>query len=146
VGSQSIQIVKPDASHSQLLINEESVKMLESITEEVAVIGSYIFLTFSHLSGVVGPFHSGKSFLLNQLMGKTNGFTIGPTVEPTTRGLWMWPEPYKYTTNTGKSVSVLLLDTEGFYASNVSEIYVFLNLCDNSQLFRMPKYSLFLHC
>lgn len=57
-------------------------------------------------------------------MGKTSGFTIGPTVEPTTRGLWMWAEPYKYTTASGKSISVLFLDTEGFYASNVSEIYV----------------------
>eukprot|EP01133_Synstelium_polycarpum_P002483 gene2483-2824_t len=49
--------------------------------------------------GVVGTFHSGKSFLLNQLMGSTDRFTVGPTVHPQT------------------------LDTEGFYSSNVSETY-----------------------
>ncbi|KAM7304900.1 hypothetical protein ISCGN_014800 [Ixodes scapularis] len=39
---------------------------------------------------VVGKFHSGKSFLMNQLMGKTKGFGIGPTVRPETMGIWMW--------------------------------------------------------
>jgi hypothetical protein len=40
---------------------------------------------------VVGPFHSGKSFLLNSLMGKSrsvDGFKLGYSVEPTTKGIW----------------------------------------------------------
>ena len=39
---------------------------------------------------VVGKFHSGKSFLLNQLMGKRQGFGVGPYVRPKTMGIWMW--------------------------------------------------------
>jgi GTPase SAR1 family protein len=55
------------------LINEDALKVLEGMKDELAVVT------------VVGPFHSGKSFLLNQLMEKTHGFQIGPTVEPSTR-------------------------------------------------------------
>ena len=39
---------------------------------------------------VVGKYHSGKSFLLNQLMGKQAGFGVGPFVRPQTMGIWMW--------------------------------------------------------
>lgn len=39
---------------------------------------------------VVGKFHSGKSFLMNQLMTKSSGFGIGPSVQPMTMGIWIW--------------------------------------------------------
>eukprot|EP01132_Coremiostelium_polycephalum_P000986 gene986-1252_t len=70
--------------------------------------------------GVVGTFHSGKSFLLNQLIGTTDKFTVGPTVHPQTLGIWMWSSKIQY---EGKSYNLLLLDTEGFFSSNVSETY-----------------------
>eukprot|EP00976_Prorocentrum_cordatum_P039844 809861-Prorocentrum_minimum.AAC.2 len=43
-----------------------------------------------HVIAVVGPFHSGKSYLLNRLMGlkKDEGFKLGYTVNPTTKGIW----------------------------------------------------------
>ena len=34
---------------------------------------------------VVGPYHSGKSYLLNQLLQRQNAFDIGSSVDPKTR-------------------------------------------------------------
>ncbi len=74
-----IQLIRPDPlEHQKLEIIEANIKYLHQITSAVAVIA------------VVGKFHSGKSFLLNQLMGKQNGFGIGPSVNPQTMGIWMW--------------------------------------------------------
>lgn len=106
-----LQIVQPDATHVNLVINEENLQALSSIEEELAVVS------------VVGPLHSGKSFFLNQLMGRVSGFKLGPTVEPSTRGLWMWGAPIQVTNSEGKKISVLFIDTEGFFANNVSESY-----------------------
>lgn len=62
--------------------------------------------------GVLGTFHTGKSFLLNQMMGRMGGFETGPTVRPTTEGLWVWGMPL----SAGAGMNVLLLDTEGLAA------------------------------
>ncbi len=76
---QPIQLVRPDTvEHRRLEIVDANIKCLHHIDSAVAVIA------------VVGKFHSGKSFLLNQLMGKQNGFGIGPSVRPQTMGIWMW--------------------------------------------------------
>jgi len=40
--------------------------------------------------------HSGKSFLLNQLYDRKQGFELGPTIDPQTRGIWTWSEPLYY--------------------------------------------------
>ena len=74
-----LQLVRPDPNeHRKLEIVEAHLKHLHYVTNAVAVVT------------VVGTYHSGKSFLLNQLMGKRNGFGIGPTVQPQTMGIWMW--------------------------------------------------------
>jgi hypothetical protein len=71
---------------------------------------------------VVGPFHSGKSTLLNQLLGRATGFEAGQTVDPTTKGIWLWGSPLLHqNTQTPSSHSdelhaFLLLDTEGLAA------------------------------
>lgn len=76
---EPIQLVRPDPlGHRKLEIVDANVKCLRQINSAVAVIA------------VVGKFHSGKSFLLNQLMGKQEGFGIGPSVRPQTMGIWMW--------------------------------------------------------
>ena len=76
---EPIQLVRPDPlEHRKLEIIHSNVKYLHQVNSAVAVIA------------VVGKFHSGKSFLLNQLMGKQQGFGIGPSVKPQTMGIWMW--------------------------------------------------------
>lgn len=74
-----IQLLRPDpVQHRKLEIVDRNVQHLHHITTAVAVVA------------VVGKFHSGKSFLLNQLMGKQEGFGVGPSVRPQTMGIWMW--------------------------------------------------------
>lgn len=72
---------------------------------------------------VVGNFHSGKSFLMNQLMGKSTGFGIGPSVQPETMGIWMWGQPLQVNSPKAGKINIVFLDTEGFAANNVTENY-----------------------
>ncbi|CAN7993322.1 unnamed protein product [Ixodes hexagonus] len=113
---EPLQLVKPDLDHKRLVLVKENIKVVSRIEGPVATIA------------VVGKFHSGKSFLMNQLMGKTKGFGIGPTVRPETMGIWMWGQPLKVSLPSGQKLSLIFLDTEGnlvsgFAANNVSENY-----------------------
>lgn len=55
---------------------------MSSIKERVGVIA------------VAGKYRTGKSFLLNRvIINKQNeGFGVGPTINPCTKGLWLWSE------------------------------------------------------
>jgi hypothetical protein len=53
----------------------------------------YCAITTPH--AVCGRARQGKSFILNQLLGASGGFKVGPTVRPCTKGLWMWSAPVK---------------------------------------------------
>lgn len=48
---EPIQLIKPDASHKNLFLIEETVKLLESIQTPIAVVGS-MFLLFMPNIGV----------------------------------------------------------------------------------------------
>lgn len=106
---------------------------MHTITEPVSLIS------------VVGKFHSGKSYLMNQLMKKSKGFGIGSKVTPETMGIWLWGKVSLimmcemrfisllfFITKTKKPIKfgskrqdhwTLMLDTEGFAATNISENY-----------------------
>lgn len=72
--------------------------------------------------GIVGAFHGGKSFLMNQLLGKTsgNGFKVGPKIDPETHGVWGWVDTDS-TFAGGRTV--IVLDTEGFFTSSSNDLY-----------------------
>ncbi len=129
-----LQLVRPDAQHKGLVLVEENLRLLHAIRQPVSTVA------------VVGKYHSGKSFLLNQIMAKEagfghshhrveEGFGVGSAVDPQTMGIWVWGRPMKIERSgeeeggkgTGKPAGppqwVLLLDTEGFAATNVSENY-----------------------
>lgn len=107
-----IQIVRPATNHKDLELVESNLMLLRKVQGPVALVA------------VVGKFHSGKSFLMNQLMGKSAGFGLGPSVKPKTMGIWMWGEPLVYESpKTGQKISIVFLDTEGFAANNVTENY-----------------------
>jgi hypothetical protein len=106
-GGQPLQLVAPNEDHTMLVLNQNNVDLLMSWNEPVAVVV------------VCGPLHSGKSFLSNQLRAlNTSGFKLGPTTRPETRGLWMWSEPLRVDDHL-----IVFLDTEGLFASNVTEVY-----------------------
>jgi hypothetical protein len=135
---EPLQLVAGDGK--TLRIVEENLFKLKSLTLPIDVIA------------VVGPFHSGKSFLLNKLMGldKQDGFKLGYTVEPTTKGIWCdiaylftssfivyYIRAHQYITRPlsshpwcrmrvfprGAHSAVIFLDTEGFAASDTTADY-----------------------
>uniref|UniRef100_A0A0D9WW79 GB1/RHD3-type G domain-containing protein n=1 Tax=Leersia perrieri TaxID=77586 RepID=A0A0D9WW79_9ORYZ len=73
---------------------------------------------------VIGPYRSGKSFLLNQLLSLTcnKGFGVGHMRDTKTKGIWVWGTPIEVDVD-GSKVSVLYLDTEGFESIGKSNVY-----------------------
>lgn len=67
-----------DAQGETLVLVEQNVHTLKAYGAALDVVA------------VVGPFHSGKSYLLNRIMGlgEGAGFDLGYTVDPTTKGIW----------------------------------------------------------
>uniref|UniRef100_A0A8C9I660 Guanylate binding protein 2 n=1 Tax=Piliocolobus tephrosceles TaxID=591936 RepID=A0A8C9I660_9PRIM len=86
-----------DNTKGQLVVNPEALKILSAITQPVVVVA------------IVGLYRTGKSYLMNKLAGKKNGFSLGSTVQSHTKGIWMWcvPHPKK------PGHILVLLDTEG---------------------------------
>ena len=69
---------------------------------------------------LVGKYRTGKSFLLNRVLlerKQINGFGVGPTFKPCTKGIWIWSEPLMITNSHCKEpFPVFLIDTEGLGA------------------------------
>jgi hypothetical protein len=50
------------------------------------------------------------------LLDQSSGFGVGPTINPCTKGLWIWSESIPGTSADGEPVNVLVVDTEGLGA------------------------------
>lgn len=50
------------------------------------------------------------------LLNRSNGFGVGPTVNPCTKGLWCWGTPIKGETPEGEKLNIIVIDTEGIGA------------------------------
>lgn len=66
---------------------------------------------------VAGMYRTGKSYLLNRMiLNRSDGFGVGPTINPCTKGLWIWKSPIQGTTPEGEPLDVLVIDSEGLGA------------------------------
>jgi hypothetical protein len=62
-----------------------------------------------HVIAVAGKYRTGKSYILNRvLLDRSEGFSVGHTINACTKGLWVWPELVRL---EGKDC--LIIDTEG---------------------------------
>ena len=50
------------------------------------------------------------------ILDRSNGFGVGPTVNPCTKGLWCWAKPIKGKSSEGETINIIVIDTEGIGA------------------------------
>ena len=71
---------------------------------------------------VAGKYRTGKSFLLNRILLEQEqncGFGVGPTINPCTKGLWVWNKPIELIdSRTKRPFKCLVVDSEGIGAFN----------------------------
>lgn len=92
-------------SNREFRLSEEGKNILKNLESPVSIVG------------VAGMYRTGKSYLLNRvLLNRKFGFGVGPTVNPCTKGIWIWGSPIKGRTLDGSPCSVIILDTEGIGA------------------------------
>lgn len=92
-------------------MDPEAVKALQLVKGPLGVVS------------VCGRARQGKSFILNQLLGRSSGFQVASTHRPCTKGLWMWSAPLKRTALDGTEYNLLLLDSEGIDAYDQTGTY-----------------------
>ena len=86
-------------------INEEGRAYLQQLKNPIGVVA------------VAGMYRTGKSYLLNRmLLNRNDGFGVGPTINPCTKGVWMWSKPLEGLTPDGEPIDVIIMDTEGLGA------------------------------
>ncbi|KAE9025742.1 hypothetical protein PR003_g11613 [Phytophthora rubi] len=109
--AEPVPLITFSEDEDQLKVNEEAVELLRRIDGHVAVVA------------MAGLYRTGKSSMLNWLLGRQSGFRVGPTIERCTRGIWLWGQPQRHVMANGEPVWVLMLDTEGMGGLEASQQY-----------------------
>ena len=99
---RALPLISVVGDQGKFEINPEVVSMMELVKGPIGVVS------------VAGMYRTGKSYLLNRLLlNRKGGFGVGPTINPCTKGIWIWGTPLKSFTQNGDPCSVLIIDTEG---------------------------------
>ena len=106
-------LLVPDDVHQKLVISPEGLEVISRVRTAVSPVV------------VIGPYRSGKSFLLNQMLGLKcdEGFGVGHLRAAQTKGVWIWGEPLEVTGPDGKPLSIFFMDTEGFDSTGKTDVY-----------------------
>lgn len=102
---EPIPLVTYAQNTQNFTLTTEGLEFLKSLASPIAVIS------------VAGMYRTGKSYLLNRvLLNRKGGFGVGPSVNPCTKGIWVWGKPISGTTADGTACNVVVVDTEGIGA------------------------------
>lgn len=102
---KAIPMISVNPTTGKYVFEEEALNFIKSVPGPIGVIS------------VAGLYRTGKSYLLNRmLLNRSNGFGVGPTVNPCTKGLWCWATPIKGMTSDGETINIIVVDTEGIGA------------------------------
>jgi hypothetical protein len=96
--------------NGKFVIGQDAIKVLSEVRGEIGIVA------------VAGLYRTGKSYLLNRLLGRQDGFAIGPSVNPCTKGIFIWGEPVKISRN-GKEINLIFIDTEGIGSTQQNLTY-----------------------
>ena len=94
---EPIEFIVSGPGSRELRVSEEAIDLFRRINKPLKIVS------------IVGNYRTGKSFLLNRLMKRNDGFPLGSTVESKTKGIWMWVGDHP----DDPTKSLVLLDTEG---------------------------------
>lgn len=86
---------------NKLEVMEEAVTLLQGIEKPVAVLS------------ICGPYRTGKSYILSRLLGSSDAFALGHTMDAKTFGIWLGTTALEY-----DDFVLILLDTEGIDGVN----------------------------
>ena len=103
-----VALLLPDpASHTRLRLQPEALSLLQRLEGPISVVS------------VVGAYRTGKSWLLNELMGLgcDAGFVVGHQRHTQTKGVWILPG------DRANATTRLFMDTEGFDGTGQAEVY-----------------------
>ncbi len=104
---KAIPMVNFDSSLNRFIINPEAESFLKTLQAPLGIIS------------VAGMYRTGKSYLLNRmLLNQSSGFGVGPSINPCTKGLWMWNKTIPAHTPEGQSINCIIIDTEGIGATD----------------------------
>lgn len=109
---RALPIIEPDSGHTKLILAKGGLDAISKLETPIAAVA------------VIGPYRSGKSFLLNQLLSLSceEGFGVGHMRDTKTKGIWVWGKPLEMDIG-GVRTSILFLDTEGFESVGKSNVY-----------------------
>ena len=79
---EALPLVTYNPSTNAYTVNPETLSHLSTFPSPLSILT------------VTGLYRTGKSFLLNRLLlNKKKGFPVGPSVNPCTKGIWIWSRP-----------------------------------------------------
>ncbi|EGR32117.1 hypothetical protein IMG5_095790 [Ichthyophthirius multifiliis] len=103
--SNAIPFIMFDQTHG-FILNKEAETYLSQLNPDRKL----------GIISIVGKYRTGKSFFINRVLLERNsnqkGFQVGPTINPCTKGLWIWKKELKSLEDD--NMDILLIDTEGF--------------------------------